>query len=91
MRSPRPATRLAKAIMSLESASEAESFLREMLTPCELHDIVLRWQLMEHLAAGGTQRAIAEKLGISLCKITRGARLLKSRKSVVARLVRKAQ
>ena len=91
MSKPKPVTRLAQAIMSLEDAAEAEAFLRELLTPCELHDIVLRWQLMEHLAAGGTQRAIAEKLGISLCKITRGARLLKSRKSVVARLVREAQ
>ena len=91
MKKPPPATRLARAVASIKSAAAAERFLRELLTPGELHDIVLRWQLMEQLAAGSTQRSIAGRLGISLCKITRGARLLKDKGSVVARLVEKAK
>lgn len=83
--------RLARAMASIKTSSAAERFLRELLTPGELHDIVLRWQLMEQLAAGSTQRSIAERLGISLCKITRGARLLKNKDSVVSRLVEKAK
>lgn len=46
-----------------------------------MNDLVKRWQLMEELIAGKTQRAIAADLGVSLCKITRGAKVLKQKKS----------
>ncbi|MBD3393199.1 MAG: transcriptional regulator [Chitinivibrionales bacterium] len=53
----------------------------EIFTPRERKDIALRWQLMKMLAEGVSQRRVAEKLGISLCKITRGARVLRKRGS----------
>lgn len=44
------------------------------------------------LAEGIPQRQIAEELGVSLCKITRGARILKQTDSVTKKhLTRKAQ
>jgi TrpR family trp operon transcriptional repressor len=51
--------------------------LEEILTPAELHDLALRWRLLQQLHAGDPQRRIAEELRISLCKITRGSRILK--------------
>ena len=51
--------------------------LDEILTPTELRDLALRWQLVQRLHAGAPQRRIASDLGISLCKITRGSRILK--------------
>ena len=39
------------------------------------------------LDEGVTQRAIAERLGVSLCKITRGSRFLKDPESVVRKIL----
>ena len=83
----RPFDRLAEAIASLRQPAKIASFLRELLTPGEFHDLGLRWELVELLAAGMSQRQIAAKLGISLCKITRGAKILKKRNGAVAELV----
>ncbi len=80
-------TRLSHAISSLKTPSEVEGLLCELLTPCELRDLTLRWELMELLSKGESQRKISDKLGVSLCKITRGAKILQSKKSVVTRFV----
>lgn len=47
-----------------------------LFTKAELHDIVNRWLLVKELDKGTTQRAIAKKFRMSLCKITRGSKLL---------------
>lgn len=60
---------------------------REIFTEKEISDIVLRWELMKGLYRGETQRSIAARHGISLCKITRGSRLLKDPNSVINRLL----
>ena len=57
-------------------------FLAEVLTPSERRDLTLRWELMRRLKQGVPQRQIARDLGISLCKITRGAKILKEEHSV---------
>ena len=54
-----------------------ERFLRELLTPAEIEGISYRWELLKRLDRGQSQRAIAAELGLSLCKITRGSRVLK--------------
>ena len=80
--------RLAKAVSALSRPADVAVFLREILTPDELHDLVLRWHLLEELVKGTSQRAIAAELGISLCKITRGSRILKEKKSVIAQILK---
>lgn len=60
-------------------------FLEEILTPAERKDLALRWQLMQRLQEGVPQRKIAADLGISLCKITRGAKILKDIRSISKR------
>ena len=62
-------------------------FLSEIFTGSELRDLGLRWQLMKMLHKGMAQRKIAAELGVSLCKITRGARILKNKRSVTQRLI----
>ena len=59
-----------------------QEFLTEMLTPSERRDLTLRWELMRRLKKGIPQRKIAAELGISLCKITRGAKILKQDHSI---------
>lgn len=75
--------RFCQVLCSLSSSDEVQVFLQELLTVNERRDIALRWHLLELLDAGVPQRKIAEMLGISLCKITRGSKILRDEKSVV--------
>ena len=61
---------------SVENEKEAEKLLQDILTPQELESVAERWQLIQELAKGTPQRTIAEKLGLSISKITRGSRML---------------
>jgi len=92
-RSPHKMTRqtltaLAEALASVNSAEEMESLLQEVLTDAELRDITLRWQLLGLLVQGLPQRKIADTLQTSLCKITRGSRILKKRNSICLQILK---
>src|SRR5690554_5766001 len=67
--------------------TEMRKLLEEMLTPKELKDLHLRWSLMKDLYRGKPQREIAATYGISLCKITRGSKILKQQDSYTKRLL----
>jgi len=77
--------RFCQILSSISDENEVRNFLQELLTDNERLDIALRWHLLELLNDGVSQRKIAEKLGISLCKITRGSKLLKDSDSVARR------
>lgn len=70
---------IAEIARSLEGADATliEEFLYSLLTPAEADEMAKRWALVKELAHGTPQRRIAEDLGLSLCKITRGSRELK--------------
>lgn len=51
-------------------------FVRCLFTKAELKDISNRWLLVKEIDNGTTQREIAKKFGMSLCKITRGSKEL---------------
>lgn len=78
---------LLKAVLSLDRLEDLELFFKDIFTPAELDDISLRWKLLKDLNKGVTQRKIAEKYGISLCKITRGSKLLKNKGSMVKKIL----
>jgi len=84
-------TKLATILASLDDAEVIQRLLTELTTESERKDLVLRWRLMEMLEAGQTQRDIAETLHISLCKITRGAKILKTPGSLSKRLIQATQ
>ena len=73
---------LARIFAGINDPGKMHRFLFEIFTPAEIDDFVLRWRLLEMLYCGSSQREIARRLGISLCKITRGSRILKSGSSV---------
>ena len=75
---------LSRVLSSLPDAAAVERFLRELCTPAECVDLAKRWKLMQELLSGKTQRAVARELGMSLCRITRGARYAKSPDSILA-------
>lgn len=68
---------LADILSRIQDREELETFLQGLLTPSEIEEIQLRWQLLTALADGQTQRNISSQLGISLGKIARGSRLMK--------------
>ena len=69
-------------LCGINNPDQMQEFLTEMLTPSECRDLALRWELMRRLKRGVPQRKIATELGISLCKITRGAKILKQDHSI---------
>lgn len=59
----------------------------EIFTPAERKDFTLRWTLMKMLKQGMTQRKISSELGVSLCKITRGSKIIHNPKSVTNQIL----
>lgn len=81
--------KLAAILATIDDAEKIQRLLTEILTDSERKDLDLRWRLMEMLEAGQTQRDIAAELHVSLCKITRGAKILKDPNSVSKKLIQK--
>lgn len=76
-----------ETVASIKNLNDLDFFFEELFTPSELADVSLRWKLLKDLHQGMTQRKIAEKYGISLCKITRGSKILKNEHSVVLKIL----
>lgn len=70
---PKALKDLYELFASPASPKESEMLLKDILTPQELEAIAERWQLIQGLASGMTQRDVAKKCGVSISKITRGA------------------
>ena len=73
---------LARVFAGIDNSRTMRKFFDEIFTEAERKDFALRWQLMKLLNKNIPQREIATNLRISLCKITRGAKILKDSKSV---------
>ena len=65
-----------------------QKLFEELFTQREKYDFALRWRLMKELHQGKTQRDIASELGISLCKITRGSKILKQDDSQFGKILK---
>jgi TrpR family transcriptional regulator, trp operon repressor len=78
---------LMKVIFAIDNPDDLKRFFEDLFTPAELHDITLRWKLLKDLHKGMSQRKIADKYNISLCKITRGSRILKKEDSTVLKIL----
>lgn len=81
--------KMAQVLASISDPEEMKAFLGEILTRSECDNLSLRWQLLKLLDNGVSQRAIAQQLGISLCKITRGAKILKQPDSLTQKFLKK--
>jgi TrpR family trp operon transcriptional repressor len=64
-------------LSKIDNVETMKRFFRDMFTPAENADFAARWALVKELDGKMTQRNIAKQYGLSLCKITRGARQLK--------------
>lgn len=78
---------LCEALARSDDPALIADFLSCLLTPTELAEVSSRWALVREIDAGTTQREIARKMGLSLCKITRGSRELKKEQSPFKRMI----
>ena len=85
-----PPARLGELSALFKRAADLDTLpalLGELCTPRELHDLALRLRLLRMLCDGVPQRKISAALGVSLCKVTRGSRILKDPESTVKKIL----
>ncbi|MCF7825376.1 MAG: trp operon repressor [Candidatus Marinimicrobia bacterium] len=68
---------LASILSSISDEKQMSKLLQDFLTPQELEDLVLRWEIIKLLHQGLPQREIAKELGVAIGTVSRGARELK--------------
>lgn len=78
---------ICEIISVLKQPKEIEKFLSEILTDNELKDVIDRWDILKMLSKNESQRSISKKLSVSLCKITRGSKILKNNKSITKKIL----
>ena len=76
---------ISKIVKDINSEVEMINFFKELLTKSEIETLSKRWRILDLLAKGKTQREIAKELQVSLCKVTRGAKILKDKNSVLSK------
>ena len=74
---------LSKFIHKVKTEDEVFQLISELLTDSELSVLSKRWRILNMLNSGFTQREISKELGVSLCKVTRGSKILKDETSVI--------
>ena len=74
-------------IITTNDVQLVKEFCECLFTPAEIKDIVNRWLLVKEIDKGTTQRDIAKRFGMSLCKITRGSKELSKPDSAFRRIL----
>lgn len=69
----------------LNTKNEIHLFLNELLTQKEINTLSKRWRIMEMLSQGIPQREISQNLNVSLCKITRGSKIIKNDNAITTK------
>ena len=79
---------ISNLISKIGSENEVYEFISELLTESEISILSKRWRILKMLSEGRTQRDIAKELNVSLCKVTRGSRILKDENAIVYKLIK---
>jgi len=72
----------------LKTPQEIENLFDEIFTESELDILSKRWRILNMLKDGVTQREIAKTLNVSLCKVTRGSKILKNKNAIVTKFLK---
>lgn len=65
---------LSKLLFQSQSEEELKALLEALLTPKEILELGNRIEIIRSLAQGQTQREIAQKLGVGIATVNRGAK-----------------
>ena len=79
---------ISKLVKNLHTEKEVEIFFKQLLTDSEIETLSKRWRILKMLSDGRTQRDIAKELNVSLCKVTRGSKILKDKNAIVTNLIK---
>lgn len=79
---------ISQILKEMKSTKEVSDFLLEMLTNSEVETLSKRWRIIKMLKEGKSQREIAKELKVSLCKVTRGAKILKNKNTVITKILK---
>ena len=74
---------LAKIFADLRTGEDIRRLMLELFTQSELNTLSKRWQILNLLNQKRKQRDIAAQLQVSLCKVTRGSKILKKTNTIV--------
>lgn len=78
---------LIEILAGINDKKAIKAFLSDLLTPQELEDIIMRWEIVKQLNQGRPQRDIARDLAVSISKISRGSRALQSKEGGFRRVL----
>lgn len=84
-------SKVSEILASLNKEEEIENFLSEVLTPAEIEALTKRWRILELLNQKTPQRTIAALLNVSLCKVTRGSKILSKKGSICKKFLDKGE
>lgn len=70
--------KLVELLTSINSEEEMENLLTGLLTPKEREELPTRIQIIKMLKQGVPQHQIAEKLGVGVATVTRGAKEIRT-------------
>ena len=76
---------IANLITTLNTKKDICNFMIEILTESELETLSKRWCILKKLSQGSTQREISKEFNVSLCKVTRGAKILKNKNAIITK------
>lgn len=76
---------LFKLIKEQKTPKEVEELFNELFTKSEIDVLTKRWRILNMLKDGLTQREISKDLNVSLCKVTRGSKILKNKNAIVTK------
>ena len=79
---------ISEILNKINSQKDIYNFLLEILTDSEVETLSKRWRIINMLNEGKTQREISKELQVSLCKVTRGSKILKNEKSVIVKYLK---
>ncbi|MFP4473800.1 MAG: Trp family transcriptional regulator [Candidatus Omnitrophota bacterium] len=80
-------TDLVDVFAAIHDPKDMRRLLNELLTANELEDVWRRWQIMRDLSRGLAQRDIAERHNMSLCKVTRGSKIMQDKHSICRQII----
>jgi TrpR family transcriptional regulator, trp operon repressor len=78
---------LSSVLAGVDDPDLVRRFLYSILTEYEIEEVASRWELVKLIDRGMSQRKIADRLGLSLCKITRGSKELKKENSAFKQVI----
>jgi uncharacterized protein YerC len=82
--------RLEQALIDIRSTREAVAFLAALWSRHEVYAVKKRWQAVQLLRDGKTQRIVSYKLQIGIATVTRSARMLRDHKRILETIIGRA-